>query len=367
MKANKVNELFKEQVERKRKITIYIITIVIVLIGIIICSMLTYFSNKKQYIPYNEESNLDYKVYYKKNSFFDKTEIAANKQYISSLIDYINAHFKYNLNIENQNIDYKYQYVIEANVDVIDKDSKNSLYNYKEELYKEEKNTNATGIEINKKIDVYYNKYNEIANKFITSYDLDNAMATLYINMYVKVYGTCENVEDINNSSVVSINIPLTKKTMAIDLEYDLVDKNNQKFLECEKESFNYIYLIIDIILLIIDSILIYKLNNYINQTRSAISTYKKELKKILNNYKEFIQKVNNEIDLSKYQVVKIDSFTDMLEIREIIQSPILMLENKKENGVYFLIPTQTKLIYTYDLKVSDMKKKENENVDFNE
>lgn len=46
MKANKVNELFKEQVERKRKITIYIITIVIVLIGIIICSMLTYFSKK---------------------------------------------------------------------------------------------------------------------------------------------------------------------------------------------------------------------------------------------------------------------------------------------------------------------------------
>lgn len=367
MKANKVNELFKEQFERKKTIIIYIVFIIIIFVAILIFSILIYFSTKKQYIPYNEESNLDYIVHYKNSSFFDKNEIAANKQYISTLIDYINAHFKYNLNIENKNIDYKYQYIIEANVDVIDKDSKNSLYNYKEELYKEEKDTNATGIEINKKIDVYYNKYNDIANKFISAYDLENTIATLYVNMYVKVYGTCENAENINNTSVVSINIPLTKKTMAIDLEYNLVDKNNQKFLECEKESFNYIYLITDIILLIVDSILIYKLNNYINQTRTAVSAYKKELKKILNNYKEFIQKVNNELDLCKYQIVKIDSFTDMLEIREIIKSPILMLENKKEDGVYFLIPTQSKLIYTYDLKVSDMKKKEKENVDFNE
>lgn len=198
----------------------------------------------------------------------------------------------------------------------------------------------------------------------VTSDSKITAEKTDDLNVTIKVTGLTAKGDHVTATYEIENK---SEGTMAIDLEYNLVDKNNQKFLECEKGSFNYIYLIIDIILLIIDSILIYKLNNCINQTRSAISTYKKELKKILNNYKEFIQKVNNEIDLSKYQVVKIDSFTDMLEIREIIQSPILMLENKKENGVYFLISTQTKLIYAYDLKVSDMKKKENENVDFNE
>lgn len=107
----------------------------------------------------------------------------------------------------------------------------------------------------------------------------------------------------------------------------------------------------------IFDIYLIVSLIRYVISTRTAESIYDNELKKILNNYRSYIKKINNQFDLSGYQVLKIDTFTDMLEIRDTIQEPILMIENKDKTGTYILIPSKTKILYSYGLKVSDIKK----------
>ena len=52
-----------------------------------------------------------------------------------------------------------------------------------------------------------------------------------------------------------------------------------------------------------------------------------------------------------------IDTFDDMLEIRETLSQPILMVENKEKTGTHFIIPSTTKLLYTYTLKVNKNKK----------
>ena len=75
-------------------------------------------------------------------------------------------------------------------------------------------------------------------------------------------------------------------------------------------------------------------------------------------NYGSYIQKVNNELELEGYQVLKIDTFHDMLEIRDTIQSPILMVENKEKTRTYFVIPS-SKILYTYCLKVKDSVQEE--------
>ena len=53
--------------------------------------------------------------------------------------------------------------------------------------------------------------------------------------------------------------------------------------------------------------------------------------------------------------MLKVDTFNDMLEIRDTIQEPILMVENNK-NCTYFLIPSKTKILYSYRLKVNAIK-----------
>ena len=54
-----------------------------------------------------------------------------------------------------------------------------------------------------------------------------------------------------------------------------------------------------------------------------------------------------------------IDTFDDMLEIRETLSQPILMVENKEKTGTYFIIPSTTKLLYTYTLRVNKNKEKD--------
>ena len=44
-------------------------------------------------------------------------------------------------------------------------------------------------------------------------------------------------------------------------------------------------------------------------------------------------------------------------EIRDTIQQPILMVESKQKNGVHFIIPSNTKILYTYSLKEEEIRK----------
>ena len=80
-------------------------------------------------------------------------------------------------------------------------------------------------------------------------------------------------------------------------------------------------------------------------------------MKKILNNYSSYIQTINNEFDFKTFKLIKVDSFTDMLEIRDTIKQPILMKESDDKTGAYFVIPSNTKILYIYRLKISDIKK----------
>lgn len=359
MKKNRVNELVDNQLQRKRTIFSYFCAIIV--LTVLVLSLIVAFinQNKPHYVNYNEKGIVDYKVYLKENEFFNNNYLEENNQYIASLIDRIVANFDYELSMEDENIEYEYSYKIKAEVNVKEKNTNNSLYKFDEVLVEDRKDTAYDGetITINEYVNIDYNHYNDIIKKFISVYDLDDIESTLDVVMYVTAQGNCEEpTENADNESTIALSIPLTTKTMAIDISSDLIDDSS--FMACENNS-NYSILIIFALLIIagVELFLIYSLGKYVVATRTAEGIYETELKKILNNYRSYIQKVNNEFDLSGYQVLKVDSFTDMLEIRDTIQEPILMVENKEKTGTYFLIPSKTKILYSYGIKVSEIKK----------
>ena len=94
-------------------------------------------------------------------------------------------------------------------------------------------------------------------------------------------------------------------------------------------------------------------------------------MKKILNNYGNSIQVIGNDFEFKNYQLLKIETFYDLLEISDKLRQPILMRENKEKNGAYFIIPSVTKILYVHRIKVSDikkeMKKKNNNSENFEE
>lgn len=358
MKKKRVNELVDNQLKRKRTIFSYLCAIVVLTVFILSLVLAFINQNKLNYINYKENGTVEYKVFLKENEFFQKDYLKENNQYIASLIDRITAEFNYVLEM-SEDIEYKYNYKVNAEVNVKEKGTSNSLYRFDEVIIPETSNTvlNGESILLKETIDIDYNYYNDLIKKFVSVYGLDDIESTLDIVMYVKAEGNCEEqVENADNESTISISIPLTTKTMAIDIESDLIDDSS--FLACEEKSDLSVLIIFTLLIVAgTDLFLIYSLGKYVVSTRTAENVYEAEIKKILNNYSSYIQKINNEFNLSGYQVLKVDTFTDMLEIRDTIQEPILMLENKNKNGTYFLIPSKTKILYSYGLKVEEIKK----------
>ena len=120
MKRNQVNELLEEETKRRHSI-FYSFCVVFVIFGFFAFSVYLYLEkNKGFFVTYKEDSDIDYKVYLKQNDFFEENYLDDNNRYIASLIDYINATFKYNILMEDKDVDFKYNYRIESNVEVIE-------------------------------------------------------------------------------------------------------------------------------------------------------------------------------------------------------------------------------------------------------
>ena len=101
--------------------------LIIGILGLAIFSLLTtvflfkYFQ-KTEYnkIYYSEQSDLDYKVYLKPNSYFEASYLGKDNQYIASIIDYIAFNFNYSFK-STKNSNYTYKYSIDAIVNANEK------------------------------------------------------------------------------------------------------------------------------------------------------------------------------------------------------------------------------------------------------
>lgn len=344
------------QTKRKRYIRKQAFKSIILAIAIIILIIICANRNSTASVCYKEDSNVDYKVYLKENEFYGKNYSEKDNQYIAGLIDYITADFNYELEIFEKDIKYDYKYRIDAEVNVEEESTNRSIYNFKEELLQEKTfshDSNSDAI-INERVNIDYNKYNDLIKKFVSVYELDEAESTLTINMFINIDGTTDRfTRDENDEYIVSLEIPLTTKTVAINLNSNLVGCE-ETLIACESPKFCWLKVLITFGVLI-EIILIIRLIQYMTKSRTPEDIYKLELNRILNNYGSYIQKVNNILDLEKYQLMTVDTFNDMLEIRDTIQEPILMFEVKDKRKTYFMTPSKTNILYIFELKVNDM------------
>jgi len=354
LKGRRISDIFGKKT--------IITCLILLIIGLIIATIWliggAVEENKEQPIVYTESAHLDYKVYLKENDFFEQNYLGEDKQYIASIIDYIEAGFKYNLNSSEPNIKHKYKYKIVAETNVQDGSNKNSIYKFSEELLPETIKTFNSNkkLSINEKVEIDYNKYNNIIKKFIDVYRLNDIDSTLTIKMYVDVEGVTKS-----KAPVSSIVIPLTTKTVAIDIESNSVNATD---ISIYKEVANKNNLYIAILTSILTIMVIIELFIFMGSNKDDVSVYKNKIKKILMNYDSYIQKINNEFNFERYQKLECKSFEDLLQIRDTINEPILMLEDETTQETKFLIPSKGEIIYIYKLRLEDFKQDPKEEKD---
>ena len=346
----------KKEINRQLNIK-NLIAIITVSLLIALFFLFIYISNNKgQYITYNENSNVDYKVYLKQNDFYKKEYLDKDKSYVASLINTISTNFKYNLSFSPKT-KYKYSYRIAIEIDVEDEKDNSSIYHVSEDLVTKTLSENVGDLEINEDLSVNYSQYNNRISKFKDIYDLNNIVSKLNINLYVNIQDIENATKDLKERKVSSLTIPLTEKTVSVDIGDESI-VNNNKQIDLVRTTNSVWAISASILFFFVSIIYTMFLIRYSRKTITAQMIYEKEIKSIMSNYDSYIQKINGSYDIGTSQVLKIETFNDMLEIRDTLRQPILMLENEQKNGTFFIIPATNSIIYTYALRVVDIKAK---------
>lgn len=353
------NEILRRQeYKRNRKKWIFIQTIAMVLLlALALGSFVVYDRmNRTYYIEYTEAGAIEYRVQYRKNEFFEDEWLGMDRNYISFLINSVVADFHYELNMDTPNVGFDYTYRIGAVMVVADKTTGNPYYTVEEELLPctQMSTSGGSDVEIKQQVTIDFPKFNDMAASFVTAYDLKNATSNLIVTLDVQVLSSCDQFEQNNeNAYSTSINIPLNENTMAIHFTSSVPSGEN-KVLAHKSAVNQKVFLIIGYVAAGLALVLALVLLGFMHLTKNEDVTYTARVRKLVSAYSSYIQRMEGEFDDRGYQILMIKTFNEMLGIRDTIQAPILMTENRDKTKSRFLIPTNTKLLYVFEMKVDN-------------
>ncbi|MBQ9781070.1 MAG: hypothetical protein IJW00_09020 [Clostridia bacterium] len=319
-----------------------------------IFSLVFYNFNKAYYIEYSEKSDVEYKVSLKENDFYNSKYAEPDKAYVTSLIDQVLADFEYQLAMNTASVNFEYSYSIDAVLQIADKNGA-IIYEKTDPIVAEKRDQSTSNyVKINESISVDYGTYNELAQRFTGFYDLSGTKSTLILEMHIKVIGDCEEFNDeSSNQYVVALNVPLADKTVTMSVTSS-VEEGDNVILASENKTAKNVFMVFTIVFVILTVLYTVYYVAFIYVTRNTDINYEIKVNRILKNYRSFIQKLANHFNEEGYQILMLSTFSEMLEIRDTIQSPVLMDENDDRTCTHFLIPTNTKLLYVFEIKVDD-------------
>jgi len=339
---------------REKWIFTQTVIVVVIAVAILISALVSYQLNGKYYIGYRESGNIDYNVFLKDNEFYEESYLGENQSYVASLIDKIVADFNYEIDMDADDVNYRYSYTINSRLEIIDDTSDVAIFNPEYELVNVENESQSSSkrLTINEIVVINYDEYNDLANKFIDTYSLTGVTSNIVVTLNVDVLSDCNAFTGSSVDTYTSeLRIPLTTKTVNIKMTSTVPD-DEAKMIACTRGAGSEVFKTTAIVLGVFDIILVAVLVAFIYLTRTADITYTARVKKIISQYKSYIQKIKNLFDVAGYQMIMVDTFDEMLEIRDTIQAPILMHENEDKTCAKFIIPTDSKLLYLYEIKV---------------
>lgn len=321
----------------KRKVLAFILLIInLILISVLIFFTYTHLDMNKRkrdsYVSsYSENSNITYTIHMIENDYITNENFGKSNSYILKYTDYILFNFSYNYT-SSQNLDTYAHYEIIANISGNYKKSTNDIseiYNKNFLLDSGDINSNSNNIYIEKNTKINLNEYNNILKKLQEDLKLPlTGVLTVYLNVDTKdSYG---NIIDNYKSPVT---ITLLKDIYEVEITKE--EPRVRNFYNDNLEI-NYIYLVglsSGIIILVTFSMILIKFILQKKMTKGQI-----EATKYLRTYDDFIVNIDDMINESKYQVVKIKEFKELLTLANNNSTSILYFNQKKKGLFYVLL-----------------------------
>lgn len=356
----------ENEVILKQWINMGIVVAVIILAAISIFLIIRGFSpaepEQKKLATYNYNANINYKVYLKDNKFFQSKYLGMNGQYISSLIDYIEFNPRYNLTSDvDLNYSYNYQIVATAKGSYDSGDNKSVEVWSKAYPVLGQVNKTATGknLAINETVKIDYNTYNDILLDFRKQFGLSiNAEVDVALKVVINATSAKNEKIKFNINDDVALTIPLLNTTTQFKTNY--TPEGTKDIYEEAKTAadINVVSIILGLLLLLVSIYLFYKTGKQL-LVATQKSEFVLEYNKILKNYSDIIAESDTIPDFSKYDVLTINNFVDLVDIEEELHSPILSVEIREGFENWFII-LNDKTAYRYILKYEHIKQKKN-------
>lgn len=307
-------------------------------------------------VNYSESSDIDYKVFLKKNNFFEEKFLEKkdledeNKTLITQLIDYIKINYIYSIEYDKP-ISGKYSYYLKAKIEANKANAESGNYWSKEYILTDKKTidfNNSYNYSIVESIDIDYDKYNDLLNEFKKSFNLSIDGALKIVLVIENEGKSSEFTKPFTINANPELNIPLTKAAMEIKIDTNDTNKTNnivEKFVSDDKIFVKYqIGMIVSLILAIIFIILMIL---SIKAQRNANRYYVK-LKKILSTYDSIIVNVSSLPDMDKFNVINVRTFEELLDAHSEVRMPINYYKSK--NKATFILVNDT-ILWIYILR----------------
>jgi len=328
---------------------------ILVFIFMILGALLLKESLKKQdglNITYKENSNLDYKVYLKQNDFYETNYLGKDMIYVASLIDKIDVNFNYRFKI-NKLSNVKFKYNIIGKLVIQDKNEKNTFFE-KEYVLLNPKSDTVNSLEhiINENVNIDYDYYNNLANKFRNNYGVETVSNLI---VYLNINESNEKEDfDLDNASVMSLKIPLSERAINISMNYQEVNKMNKIIREESIVIKKKNYLVYSIISFLFSIYFIIRYTRLLSLVFEKRSKYDKYINKILKEYDRLIVETTTEPDINNNKVIKVSRFEELLDVRDNLQLPIKYYVVNKHMKCNFYI-NNNKELYLLVIKESDV------------
>lgn len=322
----------KIRLKKKVKVALYIIFI----LAIIGCMANTFFyvksQVKKKRITYSKESSVNYVTYLKDNNHYSDQFLKDNYNYVASLIDYFNVDFNYSY-VLNDDIKYKIDYEVVANLEIYDADNKSKPIDTKEFTIFKKQTETGTGQLI--KVDLYnqiikYDDYNKIIQEWKKEITPE---ATLKVKFKVNWKGYSDSLNrEVSENYVKDFNIPISDKIITISKPS--TDATNGMLYA--KQTLGSWFLIIMGsfgILLVIGFIGLIDTIIKINKNRSK---YEQEINRILRRFDRAITEAKEQfIKYKDEKYIEVNNFMELLDVHDNLNEPIIYYKNSNKSSIF--------------------------------
>ena len=363
--STKIDDDTKPQKKQRRSLIIKrlilncIIFLVFIIVGTILLNNSFKFNNEK-ITKYNEKSNLDYKVYLLKNEFYEQSYLGKDMLYVASLIDNVAIDFDYIFQSEsNEDIDFTYSIAATLSISNVANTKSYFVKTYKllEDKKLNMRNTNLQNIHEQIKIDYQY--YNMVANSFKNQYGLDTE-SKLTVYMIINKKNTENSNFILDNDSFMNVAIPLSERAVDISLDYKEINET-RNIVEKQNVAIKSIATFgTSVVLIMLALIMLVKVMRNLSKLHKKKSVYDRYVGKILKEYDRLIAETTTLMSFDDKEIIKINKFTELLDIHDNLQKPIMYYTVIEHESCYFYINNDN-VIYILAIQKSDLEESKNE------